>query len=134
MPREMAISNAYLLRETARNVLGGSKTQGSERALAFASAADAFVQCAENEKGEEQATYFRVAAECYAKAEDHLKAGQAFYAASEYTLSARHYRKGNYFDEAVSVVQKHPVEATFATTLIDIAKFYYITSGTPESA
>jgi tetratricopeptide (TPR) repeat protein len=132
MPRETAIAHAYLLRDTARNLLGGSKTQASERAQAFADAADAFVQCAKREQSEERATYFRVAGECFAQANEHLKAGQAFYEASEYTLSARQYRKGDHFDEAVEVVQNHDVDPAFAATLVDVAKFYYITSGAPE--
>jgi tetratricopeptide (TPR) repeat protein len=132
MPRETAIAHAYLLRDTARNLLGGSKMQASERAQAFANAADVFVRCAEREQSEERATYFRVAGECFALANEHLKAGKAFYEASEYTLSARQYRKGDHFDEAIEVAQNHDVDPAFATTLVDVAKLYYITSGTPE--
>jgi hypothetical protein len=133
MPREMAIAHSYLMRETARNMSGGSKLQESERAQAFAQAADAFYKCAENEKGEDQKTYFRIAGKCYAEANENFNAGTSFYAASEYTHSARYYRKGDFFDEAVKVVQSHAVEPAYATTLIDIAKLYYIASGVPES-
>jgi hypothetical protein len=132
MPREMAISQAYLLRETAREMPSGSKAQDAERATAYSHAGDAFVKCAYRESGIDRLTYHRLAGECYAIAKDNYKAGQAFFSASEYTQSARYYRKGEHFDEAVKVVQKHNVEPKFAATLIDTAKFYYITSKTPE--
>jgi tetratricopeptide (TPR) repeat protein len=129
MHRETAVANAYLKRENARLMPSGTKGQDAERIRAFAEAAKCFRECAE--AGGEKA-YYRLAGECYARAENDYQAGTAFRVAELYDLSARHYRKGEHFDEAVDVVQSHPVEASFKEKLIDVAKFYYISSGDPD--
>jgi hypothetical protein len=129
MPREMAVADAYLKRENARLMPGGTKAQDIARTLAFGEAAACLMECAR--AGGEKA-YYRLAGECYARAERDFEAGTAFRAAELYDLSARHYRKGEYFDEAVAVVQNHHVDPAFKEKLIDVAKFYYISSGAPE--
>jgi tetratricopeptide (TPR) repeat protein len=92
LPREMAVAEAYLHRENARTLTGGTKQLEGERARAFVVAADEFVRCAQEAVNEKQA-YYRAAGECYAQANQHKAAGKAFLDATEYTLSARHYRK-----------------------------------------
>jgi hypothetical protein len=131
MPQEMAISEAYLLRENARAMPGGSKTLDAARVAAYSEAAIAFKRCAEA-ADKEKTTYYRRAGECFARANQDIEAAQAFLASTDYTLSARHYRKADHFDEAVDVVRNYNVEASVAETLIDVAKLYYITSGAPE--
>jgi tetratricopeptide (TPR) repeat protein len=128
MPREMAIAEAYLLRETARALPGGSKILDVARATAFSRAAVAFIACAEAAT-DEKTTYYRRAGECYVQAGQNFEAGHAFLNSKDYTDSARHYRKAQHFDEAVDVVQRHEVDASFKETLIDVARLYYITSG-----
>jgi tetratricopeptide (TPR) repeat protein len=126
MSREMAVADAYLKRENARLMPAGTKAQDAARASAFVEAAACFVECAK--VGGEKA-YYRLAGECYARADRDLEAGSAYKAAELYDHSARHYRKGEYFDEAVSVIQNHQVDPLFKEKLIDVAKFYYINSG-----
>jgi tetratricopeptide (TPR) repeat protein len=93
--RETAVAQAYLHREHARNLSGGTKQLDIERARAFIVAADAFSHCADEAITEKKA-YYRAAGECYAQASQHKSAGKAFLEAAEYTLSARQYRKVNW--------------------------------------
>jgi tetratricopeptide (TPR) repeat protein len=127
MPREVIVSNAYLLREKARTATGISN---SDRVLAYIDAAEAFMKCASGDASEKQA-YYRAAAECYVRGNQDKMAADAYLNAKEYTLSAQHYRKGEHIDEAVNVLQKYgpKMDHKYTDTLMTVARLYYLRAG-----
>lgn len=124
--RERAVAHAYYLREVARStrVTRGDTTAQAD---AFTLAAKAFLESAEAAVTEKRA-YYRIAAECYAHAGNDYKAGQAYSSATEYTLSAQHFRKAGKFEEAVDVVKAHrdKVTATVAESIVEVSRLYFL--------
>jgi hypothetical protein len=128
MLRELAISRAYYLREQARNMIGGSRIVHAAQRAAFSDAAIAFAGCA-REASSEQLTYFRIAGQCYADAEDDAEAGRAYLQAELFTLAAHHFMNAGMFDEAIYVVRNHEVAPDLAKKVINVAKFHYSKKG-----
>jgi hypothetical protein len=126
MHRELAVADAYLLRETARALPLTSKNVGK----AFLRAASAFLLCAEMpttpEKGKR--AYYRNAADCYVKNGDIRKAAQAFYDAKAFTHSAEQYRKAGLFDDVVQIIRSHKneMESNIVDELRDVCRLYYL--------
>ncbi|OCH88979.1 hypothetical protein OBBRIDRAFT_757238 [Obba rivulosa] len=124
--REKAAARAYYLRELARSTSAvGSDT--TVQSKAFVEAAEAFMTSAE-EAVKEKRSYFRIAAECYVQSGNDAKAANAYFQASEFTLSAQHYRKAGMFDEAVKVIQEHHhvIIPQVAETIIDVSRLEYL--------
>src|ERR1700683_3352895 len=98
MHREVAVANAYCLRDQARIIPSGHR----QSEAAFLKAAEAFIECAVAATKEKRA-YYRAAGECFVKYGDNDRAAKAYLCAEEYTLSAQLYRKEGSFDDAVYV-------------------------------
>ncbi|KAF9224470.1 hypothetical protein BS17DRAFT_766503 [Gyrodon lividus] len=90
LPREVAVTKAYHLRELARASVG--VTSSGKQQEAFRTAATAFWVCGVNTLTRERHHYYRNAADCYIHAgNDHL-AAKAYFHAEEYELAAKRYR------------------------------------------
>jgi tetratricopeptide (TPR) repeat protein len=127
MLRELAISSAYYLREQAQKMIGGSKMVHAAQRAAFSDAGKAFVGCAhETSSDSEQLTYFGIAGECYASAEDDAEAGRAYLQAKHFTHAAHHFMSAGMFDEAVYVARNHKVAHEVAKKVINVAKIHYL--------
>ncbi|EMD41416.1 hypothetical protein CERSUDRAFT_89982 [Gelatoporia subvermispora B] len=126
LEREKAAAHAYHLRELARStpVIGGDTTSQSK---AFSEAAEAFIASAA-EAVNEKRSYYRIAAECFLHSASDRKAAEAYFLASEYTLSAQHYRRAGMFDEAVEVIQKHrnAMVPQVVESIIDVSRLEYL--------
>ena len=126
LPREMAVANAYYLREQARSLLGSSPQRNGPCLKAFIKAAEAFLDCASS-ASKETRTYFSVAADCFERGDDIKRAAKANLDAENFTRAAQLYRKVGMFDEAVQIVKDHKekMEAHIADSIVDIARLYY---------
>ncbi|KAI0369978.1 hypothetical protein BV20DRAFT_945276 [Pilatotrama ljubarskyi] len=126
LAREKAVAHAYHLREVARSTLV-HKGDTTARAIAYISAAEAFVSSAHDAITEKRA-YYRIAAECYVHGGDDQKAAQAYLNAGEYTLAAQHFRKAGRFEEAVAVVKSHRerMAASVAESIVEVSRLYYL--------
>lgn len=127
MAREMAISNAYLLRAQARKIpTGDSRRTKGLRQGAFITAADAFLSCAE-EATKNRTTYFRRAGECFEEAMEGFRAANAYVNAHEYDIAAKLFRKLGLFDEAVEVIKtnEEDMRADVVESIKDVARLYY---------
>ncbi|KAI0770957.1 hypothetical protein BD413DRAFT_613484 [Trametes elegans] len=126
LPREKAVAHAYYLREMARTT-PVVKGDTAARALAYHTAAEAFLASAEDAVTEKRA-YYRIAAECFVNSGDDQKGAQAYLDAGEYTLAAQHFRKAGKFNEAVAVVKAHKgqMSASVAETIVEVTKLYYL--------
>ncbi|KAI0696497.1 hypothetical protein C8T65DRAFT_583394 [Cerioporus squamosus] len=135
LPREKAVAYAYTLREQAlaapENPRGGSLS----RADAYALAAEAFLASAHDAVAE-KSVYYRIAAECFVSNDDHVKAADAYYAASKYDLAAQHYRQAGKFDSAVEVIRSHKAEMDEAVveTVTEVSKLYFLREQEVEKA
>ena len=128
LSRQRDVAQAYHLRELARQ----QSTSGSQQVEAFREAARAFCSAAEaTNKTREAKVYFRICAECYVRAGDHDNAGKFYERASEYTLSAKNYRVGGCFDDAVRLAKTHEqeIEPSVRENVVEISKLYYLKSG-----
>jgi hypothetical protein len=123
LPREMAVANAYHLREQARTAR--SKLQ-QDRSSAFIQAAEAFSKCARAAR-KQKPTFFRNAGDCYEQGAKYIEAAQSYLEAEEFTRAASLYRKTGMLDEAVKVVKlhKHQVDQLVAAEIIHVARLYY---------
>ncbi|PCH33046.1 hypothetical protein WOLCODRAFT_62498 [Wolfiporia cocos MD-104 SS10] len=130
MPREKAVAHAYYLREKARNTPLQPRDNNEERTTVFIDAADAFWNSAESKDAgaREKRAYYRIAAECYSMGGDDGKAGDAYRRASEFTLSAKSYRKAGEFEQAVDVVTTHrsDVDENVAESIIDVSRLEFL--------
>lgn len=127
MPREMAISQAYFLRDQARKTSTGEARGLKEtRRNAFAQAAEAFYSCAE-EAHKHKTIYYHNAGECFEAALENVRAAQAYVQAQEYEVGAKLYRKLGMFDEAVAVVKGYEVHmrTDVVDNIKDVARLYY---------
>ncbi|KAI0641201.1 hypothetical protein C8Q79DRAFT_992409 [Trametes meyenii] len=126
LSREKEVARAYHLREIARST-AVTKGDATRRALAFLSAAEAFVSSAKHAVTEQRA-YYRIAGECYVHAGDDSKGARAYLKAAEYTLATLHFRKAGKFNEAVEVVQLHRAQMSesFAGGIIDVSRLYFL--------
>jgi len=127
MPREVTISDAYLLREQARKVpSGNSRRLADERDAAFSLAAHQFLSCAA-EAGKNRIIYFRRAGECFEAAQDDERAVQAYLNAGDYDIAAKLLRKLGRFDEAIDVidVNEEQMSREVVETIKDVARLHY---------
>ncbi|KAG5636543.1 hypothetical protein H0H81_007673 [Sphagnurus paluster] len=127
MPRAMAISNAYYLREQARkSPLGDSRRIRDERNNAFTRAAEAFLICT-NDPSKNRSVYFRRAAECFEAGADNLRAAHTYVDAHEYDAAAKLYRKLGLFDEAVAIIKANEehMHSDVVESIKDVARLYY---------
>jgi tetratricopeptide (TPR) repeat protein len=127
LPREMAISHAYFLRDQARKAsTGDSRGLKEIRRNAFAQAAEAFFSCAE-EAHKNKTIYYHNAGECFEIALDNVQAAQAYVQAQEYEVAAKLYRKLGMFDEAVTVIKENEahMRADVVNNIKDVARLYY---------
>ena len=125
--REVAICDAYLLREKARSI---STTAGEARVQAFIDAADAFTACAEDSPSKqvrERLTYYGTAGECYAEAREFKNAGDNYRMAEQYSAAARAYRKGDHFDELADVITQYgdALDSGLLERLTKVTQMYY---------
>ncbi|GBE78672.1 predicted protein [Sparassis crispa] len=127
LPREKAVAHAYYLREQARSTPASTRGDGMTQSKAFTTAAEAFWGSAE-EAFLEKRSYFRIAAECYSISGDDGKAAHAYFNASEFTLSAKSYRKAGLFDEAVGVIRVHreAMNQDVVESIIDVSRTIYL--------
>ncbi|KAI6165390.1 hypothetical protein EDD17DRAFT_225914 [Pisolithus thermaeus] len=125
MSREVRIAEAYHFRELARATVGIALP--SEQKRAFTKAADAFVTSGSEASGREKLQYYRTAAECYIRAADNRKAGDAYLNAEEYELAAKCYRKAGKFDKTVDVLKSHSEKMSpdSADELLTVCRLYY---------
>ncbi|KII86508.1 hypothetical protein PLICRDRAFT_44106 [Plicaturopsis crispa FD-325 SS-3] len=135
LPREVAVSQAYYLREEARAMPAGSRSSTAERMTAFLVAAEAFHACAQ-EANKEKTAYFRNAADCYMQGGDDLKAARAFVDAEDYTSATLQYRKIGMFDDAISVITTYQakVKPDVSKRITSVARLFYFQSGELEKA
>ncbi|TFY76337.1 hypothetical protein EWM64_g7674 [Hericium alpestre] len=124
--REKEVAHAYYLREKARDKDADLQASLKEKKEAWSVAAEAFAKSA-HEAIKERSEYFRIAADCYIKTEEHGKAAQAYANASMFTDAAKHYRKAGMFDDAVCIIQEHPEEVneSDADRIMNVARLYY---------
>lgn len=124
--REVAVADAYHLREQARAIPAGSRHTNFARFEAFLAAASAFVDCA-NVATKEKRAYFRNAADCFIQGGNDRKAAHAYMDAEEYNLAAKLYRKCGMFDEAVQVAKDYEkmMDANVVESIIDVARLFY---------
>ncbi|RXW12996.1 hypothetical protein EST38_g12858 [Candolleomyces aberdarensis] len=134
MAREVKISHTHYLRGIARSLPSVNKETTSVKRHALCSAADSFLECAHDAKGNERRVFFHNAADCFENAgscgdnmEDYGKAARAYELASEYTPAVRLYRKTEMFDEAVNIIQNHrsEVDKRLANNVQDVARLFY---------
>ncbi|GLB36677.1 putative uvrD-like helicase C-terminal domain [Lyophyllum shimeji] len=127
MPREMAIANAYSLRDQARKTpQGDSRRVRDQRQTAFVTAAEAFLGCAEAAT-KNRLVYFRIAAKCFESGAEELRAANTYLRAHEYDTAAKLFRKLGLFDEAVAVIktnEKH-MQSDVVESIKDVARLYY---------
>ena len=133
--REVAICNAYLLREKARST---STIANAARTQAFVAAADAFIACAQESPSKqirERRTYYGTAGECYSEARKLKKAGDSYRLAEQYATAARTYREGEYFDELAEVITQHgnALDSGLRERLTKVAQMYYFKVYFPTS-
>lgn len=103
--REVAICNAYLLREKARSI---PTTASTTRIQAFIIAANAFAALARDSPSKrvnERLAYYKASGECYSEARDLKSAGDSYRMAEQYAAAASTYREGGYSDELVEVIK-----------------------------
>lgn len=126
LPREVAIADAYYLREQARATPLGAGPAAVARSRAFLAAAEAFLICAEDAKKEKRA-YFRNAAGCFERGGDNGRAASAYVCAEEYTAAAKLYRDLGQFDEAVRVIKtyKQNMDADVVQDIVDHSRLFY---------
>ncbi|KAI9566710.1 hypothetical protein HD554DRAFT_2040083 [Boletus coccyginus] len=106
LPRMVAICQAFHLREVARAKVGVAPQKDQQDA--FLTAAKAFMASGNDApRGKDKLQYYRNAADCYVRAEDDLKAADAYLDAQEYDLAARRFRKVGLFDKTLEVIRKH---------------------------
>jgi len=125
--REVAICDAYLLREKARSI---STTAGAARIQAFFIAANAFIACAQDSPSKqvkERLAYYGTAGECYLEARDFKNAGDSYRMAEQYATAARTYREGNRFGELVEVITQHRdvLDRGLLERLTKVAQMHY---------
>ena len=125
--REVAICDAYLLREKARSI---STVTSAARVKAFVTAAEAFVTCAQDspsKRANERLDHYGIAGECYSEARDLRSAGDSYRKAERYDGAARSYREGEYFDEMVDVITQHEnaIDSGLLERLTMVARMYY---------
>jgi hypothetical protein len=134
MHREVAVANAYSLREKAQTLpIGNNQHENASTKVAFLDAAEAFVECA-NAATKEKRTYFRVAGNCFANGEDPGRAAESYLKGEEYDLAAEQYRQAGYFDDAIRIIKTH--SQTMSSKVVDsikgIARLYYFKSSEVE--
>lgn len=125
LPREKGVAYAYYLREQARKTPVNKQGGNAAQVAAFALAAREFTLAAE-QAHKEKTTYHRIAAECFVQAGDLARAAEAYYRATAFTLSAKHYRLAGMFDEAVKVVREERVEPSTAESILSVSKVHYL--------
>ena len=105
--REVAICNAYLLREKARLV---STAASAARIRAFITAANAFIACARSspkQRVNEYLAYHGEAGECYLEARDPKNAGDNYLIAEQYGAAGCVYLEGEHFGQLAEVITRH---------------------------
>jgi hypothetical protein len=125
--REVAICDAYLLREKAQSI---STTASTTRVKAFFTAANAFITCAldsPSKRNHERLAYYGIAGECYSEACDLKKAGYNYQMAEQYAEAAQTYLEGGYFDEMVEVITQYgnSLKIGLLERLTMVARMYY---------
>lgn len=136
MEREVAVSNAYSLREQARTANSVDRQNTNTPSLsAFLAAGNAFLECASAATTESRA-YFRIAGDCFVSGENLVTAARAYVKAEEYTLAAKLYRKAGKFDEAVSVITafREKIPTSVAESILNVACLIYFKDLELESA
>jgi tetratricopeptide (TPR) repeat protein len=99
------IANAYLLRENAENLERSSKPMERERSkAAFKLAGDAFVHLPHHP------TWAKLGGFCYARGNEHRKAGHAFLSADAYPEAAQQFWQVGDFDELHKILVQHRAE------------------------
>ncbi|RDB28998.1 TPR and ankyrin repeat-containing protein 1 [Hypsizygus marmoreus] len=127
MPREMAISHAYFLREQARKEPSGeSRRLKEQRHGAFRKAAEAFYSCAQ-ETSKHRAVYFRRAGECFESCAEDLCAANAYLEARDFDIAAKLFRKLGLFDEAIAVIaeNKEHMQREVVESITHVARLHY---------
>lgn len=125
MPREVAISNAYLLRDQARKHPPGDGRQvKTQRHEAFLVAAKSFLSCADDTISK---VYFRRAAECLEAAEKDLEAARTYIKAEDYDIAASLFRKLGRFDNAIDVIKsnKDKMDPELVESITEVARLFY---------
>ena len=124
MPREMMISDAYLLREQARKL--NSRRLVDECHATFLVAAHKFLSCAAGTR-KNRIIYFRRAGECFEAAQDGERAVQAYLNAGDYDIAAKLLRKLGRFDEAIDVIDANGEQMSrdVVETIKDVARLHY---------
>jgi tetratricopeptide (TPR) repeat protein len=126
LQKEVDISNAYYLRAQARKAPMQNRLV---RSTTYIEAARAFLHSGADANGtKDSRTYYRIAAECFEKAESEREAADTYLLAGEYDTPAKLYRKLGLFDQAVVVIQNHrsSMDAQTADGIVDVAKFFYL--------
>ena len=133
LSREVAVSNAYYLREQARLMPAvESRKIQQTRITAFLVAADAFLECATAAiNAREIRVYYRNAGDCFERVEDHYRAARAYVEAHEFTTAAKLFRECAKFDEAVDLVKRfrQEIDDDVAQYIFDVAKLFYFRGG-----
>jgi hypothetical protein len=130
--REVAVANAYSLREGAQKMTSAHR-HDKDPAAAFLAAAEAFMECAVAATREKRA-YYRIAAECFVKHGNNYKAAKAYLDAEEYTLAAQLYRKDGHFDDAVHIITAHrdKMLSNVVESILDVARLVYLRDSKQE--
>ena len=125
-PREVAVANAFFLRETARSTPLVPRQSALKRSKAFLIASDAFLACAVDATRDKRA-YLRNAAECFVHGGDNRKAAWTYLEAEEFTAAAELFHKEGMVDEAVNIIKSHrtKMQDDVAESIIGVARLYY---------
>ncbi|KAJ6544312.1 hypothetical protein B0H19DRAFT_1076434 [Mycena capillaripes] len=134
MPHEAAVAQAYHLREEASTMPSNLRREIVAQKAAFSGAAVAFINCANDDRGNVMQAYFRKAGECFESAEDVIRAISAYISAQHFNRVVELYRQLGKFDEAVATIQKHSVDPEIAERVISAARLFYFKKGQIQKA
>ena len=124
---EYSITEAYLFRQQARNVLHSSGEKARQEA--FKNAAQAFFKCGQMSSISKE-KYYHISAECFREAGEFGDAALSYENAGEYARSATCYAKAVMFDDALRIVDTTGKVGHDATErIIGAARLHYIHVG-----
>ncbi|KAG8869997.1 hypothetical protein FRB98_002009, partial [Tulasnella sp. 332] len=126
MPLEKGISEAYLSRQQARNLL----PHDLNRSAAFITSGSDFEEAAalSEEMPDQRKKLYQAAAECFAEGGCHIRAANAYYNAEEYTDATIQYRSAGAYNKAIQIILRHGslVDSTLAKEVASVVKLSYV--------
>lgn len=117
LPHERDVSEAYYLREEAQTLLDYEKAgQAFERVALY------------TPHPEEQTKYYRLGADCLARAKAFSSAAKLYYVAQEFELSLQYYRQARSYKDVIRLLREHlaSIKGETANSARDEAACHYL--------